>query len=147
MNEGSDVTLVARRSQPRPSELYQTLFLRILLFRIFNRVDTWEYIVRNLGPPVAFHFDYGACDELLATRLRAGTPIYSSAYIMPSGGRRGVPKHRVHLRLLRDMVAYGLPQRVMQTRSLEDAYSCCSVGRRWARSWRFSTPSISTTHR
>ena len=41
---------------------------------------------------------------------------------MPSGGRRGVPKHRVHLRLLRDMVAYGLPQRVMQARSLEDAY-------------------------
>ena len=184
-SDGSAVTTVGRRSQPRPSKLYpilwrfaadrqriylrrlageigpwtddpvlsayrftnafratdrvsqylirlgyadssasdQTLFLRTLLFKIFNRIDTWEYIVRNLGPPVAFHFDYAACDELLATRLRAGTPIYSAAYIMPSGGRRGVPKHRVHLHLLRDMVAYGLPQRVMQARSLEDAYT------------------------
>ena len=41
----------------------QTLFLRTLLFKIFNRIDTWEYIVRNLGPPVAFHFDYAACDR------------------------------------------------------------------------------------
>ena len=185
MNEGSGVTPVARRSQPRPSKLYpvlwrfaaerqhiylrrvageigpwtddpvlseyrftnafraadrvsqylirlayadsfasdQTLFLRVLLFKTFNRIDTWEYIVRNLGPPVALHFDYAACDELLGARLRAGTPIYSAAYIMPSGGRRGVPKHRVHLHLIRDMVAYGLPQRVMQARSLEDAYT------------------------
>ena len=97
--------------------------LRTLLFKIFNGIDTWEYIVRNLGPPVAFHFDYAACDELLGARLRAGTPIYSAAYIMPSGGRRGVPKHCAHLRLIRDMVAYGLPQRVMQARSLEDAYT------------------------
>ena len=87
----------------------QTLFLRTLLFKIFNRIDTWECIVRNLGPPVAFHFDYAACDELLGARLRAGSPIYAAAYIMPSGGRRGVPKHRVHLRLIRDMVTYGVP--------------------------------------
>ena len=184
-NEEPGVTLVRRRSEPRPSKLYpvlwrfaaerqhiylrrlagetapwtddpvlsayrftnafraadrvsqyliriayadffasdQTMFLRTLLFKIFNRIDTWEYIVRNLGPPVAFHFDYAACDELLAARHAAGTPIYSAAYIMPSGGRRGVPKHRVHLHLIRDMVTYGLPQRVMQARSLEDVYT------------------------
>lgn len=101
----------------------QTLFLRTLLFKTFNRIDTWEYIVRDLGPPVACHFDYAACDALLGARLRAGTPIYSAAYIMPSGSRRGVPKHRVHLHLIRDMVAYGLPKRLMKARSLEDAYT------------------------
>ena len=185
MSERSGVTLVARRSQPRPSKLYpilwrfaaerqriylrrvagesgpwtddpvlsayrftnafraadrvsqyliglayadplasdQSLLLRTLLFKIFNRIDTWEHIVRHLGPPVAFHFDYAACDELLDARLRAGTPIYSAAYIMPSGGRRGVPKHQAHLQLLRDMVTYGLAPRLMDTRSLEDAYT------------------------
>ena len=101
----------------------QTLLLRTLLFKIFNRIDTWEHIVRHLGPPVAFHFDYAACDELLRERLGAGVPIYSAAYIMPSGGRRGVPKHSMHLRLLRDMVTYGLAPRLMETKSLEDAYT------------------------
>ncbi len=101
----------------------QTLLLRTLLFKIFNRIDTWEHIVRNLGSPVAFHFDYAACDELLGERLRAGAPIYSAAYIMPSGGRRGVSKHSMHLRLLRDMITYGLAPRLMETKSLEDAYT------------------------
>ena len=100
----------------------QTLFLRTLLFKIFNRIETWEHIVENLGPPVAFRFDYDACADLLSARLRAGIPVYSAAYIMPSGGRRGGPKHRMHLRLIRDMVTYGLPQRLMQTESLADAY-------------------------
>ena len=101
----------------------ETLFLRTLLFKTFNRIDTWEYIVQALGPPVAFRFDYDACDELLSARLRTGTPIYSAAYIMPPGACRGVPKHRVHLHLIRDMITYGLPRRIMQARSLEDAYT------------------------
>ena len=42
---------------------------------------------------------------------------------MPSGGRPGVPKHRSHLRLLRDMVADGLPAKLGRTRSLKDAYT------------------------
>ena len=114
-----------RMAHEDPFASDETLFLRTLLFKIFNRIDTWEHIVDRLGPPVAFRFDYDACADLLSDRLRAGTPVYSAAYIMPSGGRRsghGGPKHRMHLHLLRDMVTYGLPQRLMQTKSLGDAY-------------------------
>ena len=99
-----------------------TLFLRTILFKIFNRIDTWDDIVRKLGPPVAHRFDYAACDDLLAFR-RTRAPIYSAAYIMPSGGRSGTPKHRMHLRLIRDMVADDLPAKLAGTRSLRDAYT------------------------
>ena len=101
----------------------QTLILRTLLFKIFNRIDTWEHIVRNLGPPVAFQFDYAACDALLADRLDAGIPIYSAAYIMPSGGRPRVRKHRAHLRLIRNMVTYRFPAALVRTRSLAEVYA------------------------
>ena len=114
-----------RMAHEDPFASDETLFLRTLLFKIFNRIDTWEHIVDRLGPPVAFRFDYDACADLLSDRLRAGTPVYSAAYIMPSGGKRtgrGGPKHRMHLHLVRDMVTYGLPQRLTQTKSLEDAY-------------------------
>ena len=100
----------------------QTLFLRTLLFKTFNRIDTWEHIVNNLGPPSVPHFNYEACAALLSARLRAGTPVYSAAYIMPPGGRPGGPKHRMHLHLIRNMVTYGLAQQLRQTQSLEDAY-------------------------
>lgn len=99
-----------------------TLFLRTILFKIFNRIDTWEEIVKKLGAPVAGRFDYAECDALLAARRRAGVPIYSAAYIMPSGGRSGGPKHRMHLRLIRDMITDRLPARLGRTRSLEEAY-------------------------
>lgn len=98
-----------------------TVFLRTILFKIFNRIDTWSTIVKNLGLPTARHFDYTACDELLARR-RTKVPVYSAAYIMPSGGQAGVPKHRMHLHLLRDMINDRLPARLRQTRSLRDAY-------------------------
>ena len=99
----------------------ETVFLRTLLFKIFNRIDTWTAIVEKLGPPTAPHFNYEACDDLLACR-RTRVPIYSAAYIMPSGGQSGVPKHRMHLRLLKEMIEGGLPAKLKQTKSLRDAY-------------------------
>ena len=99
-----------------------TLFLRTLLFKIFNRIDTWESIVRAIGPPTADSFDHRACDALLAARRQAGRRIYSAAYIMPSGGNSGAPKHTMHLRLLRRMLDERLPAKLRRSRSLKDAY-------------------------
>ena len=98
-----------------------TLFLRTILFKIFNRIDTWQAILDHFGLPVADRFDYAACDHLLTLR-RNRVPIYSAAYIMPSGGRSGIPKHRMHLRLIREMLTDGLPARLERTRSLREAY-------------------------
>lgn len=99
-----------------------TLFLRTLLFKIFNRIDTWESIVRAIGPPAADSFNDRACDALLTARRQAGRRIYSAAYIMPSGGDSGSPKHTMHLRLLRRMLDERLPAKLRRSRSLEDAY-------------------------
>lgn len=94
-------------SDPDASE--DTLFLRTLLFKIFNKIDTWKRIVGNLGMPVASEFDYEACGNLLDNCRRDGISIYSGAYIMPSGGRSGAPKHRMHLNLIRRMLDDDLP--------------------------------------
>ncbi len=99
-----------------------TLFLRTLLFKIFNRIDTWESIVRAIGPPTADSFDHRACEALLTERRRAGGRIYSAAYIMPTGGDSGSPKHTMHLRLLRRMLDERLPAKLRRSRSLKDAY-------------------------
>lgn len=98
-----------------------TLFLRTILFKVFNRIDTWQALVQSLGLPVAERFDYVACDDFL-TRRRNTAPIYSAAYIMPSGPGSRIPKHRMHLRLIRDMLADGLPAKLEETRSLRHAY-------------------------
>ena len=81
-----------------------TLLLRTLLFKVFNKVDTWKAIVNSLGIPVASEFSYSSCENVLDDLRRNGRSLYSAAYIMPSGGRTGTPKHRMHLQLIRRMV-------------------------------------------
>lgn len=99
-----------------------TIVLRTLLFKIFNKVQTWEAIVDELGLPVAGEFDFEACEALLG-RLRAERKaIYSSAYIMPSGGKTGGSKHAMHLALLKRMLNEDLPAKLAATESLSEAY-------------------------
>ena len=98
-----------------------TLFLCTLLFKVFNRIDTWKAIVSQLGLPSASNFDYDACDRVLS-RLRATRPIYSAAYIMPSGKGKGLPKHRMHLHLIRQMLQDGVPRQLQSSATLSEAY-------------------------
>ena len=100
-----------------------TLFLRTILFKIFNKIDTWESIVSNVGLPMADQFDYSRCDDLLTKRQLTRKTIYSAAYIMPPGRNSDAPKHRMHLRLVRRMLADWLPTKLRHTTSLKDAYA------------------------
>ena len=100
----------------------ETLFLAVLLFKVFNRIDTWEAIVSEFGLPNAGTFDYDACDRALSN-LRTRRPIYSAAYIMPSGKTKGTPKHRMHLGLIRQMIEDNVPQKLQESKRLEDAYN------------------------
>ena len=98
-----------------------TLFLRTILFKIFNRIDTWEAVTGKLGEPVAENFDAVAWKVALTARRR-GHAIYSGAYIMPSGGSGGMPKHVMHLDLVARMLNEEVPAQLATTPSLAEAY-------------------------
>jgi thymidylate kinase len=100
------------------------LFFRILLFKFFNRIETWQRLVAALGEPSAKTFVVSTYDKVLTTILESGDPIYSGAYIMPSGGARWgeARKHRMHLRLLDQMLSEGLPERVLAAPAMRDAF-------------------------
>ncbi len=100
----------------------QEVVFRTLLFKFFNRIETWERLCAKLGPPSWRDFDVerfaGVLDEMMA----AGERVYSAAYIMPSPafGRRR--KHRNHLLLLEHMMKDGVASRVTQARSLREVF-------------------------
>ena len=100
----------------------ETLVLAVLLFKVFNRIDTWKALVSEFGFPNADTFDYGACDRLLS-HLRTRQPIYSAAYIMPSGKTKGMPKHRMHLGLIQQMIKDDVPRNLQESKRLVDAYN------------------------
>ena len=77
------------------------ILFRILLFKIFNKIETWEYLIKRLGDIRFESFNYKYYDQLLNERMAKGNTIYSSAYMMPSATKfKQQKKHSNHLLLL-----------------------------------------------
>ena len=57
-----------------------TIF-RILLFKIFNRIDTWEYIDKRMGTITFDNFNQNEISILLEERIKK-QPIFNAAYLM-----------------------------------------------------------------
>jgi hypothetical protein len=100
------------------------VFFRVLLFKIFNRIQTWERLVAAVGEVRHSTYHFEQYEVVLSKAIEGGEPIYSGAYIMPSGGRTSgeFRKHRMHLRLLERMVAEALPERIAEARRMADAF-------------------------
>jgi hypothetical protein len=100
------------------------VFFRILLFKLFNKIETWKLLERALGPITFEGYRFAVYDEVLAGAMRTGQRIYSAAYIMPPGNRAfgRSAKHQNHLLLLERMMADRLPERLAQTRTMQEAF-------------------------
>lgn len=100
------------------------VFFRILLFKLFNKIATWELLERSFGPITFEGYRFAPFDEVLSGAMRDGRRIYSAAYIMPPGssafGRSA--KHQNHLLLLERMMEDRLPERLAQTRSMQEGF-------------------------
>jgi hypothetical protein len=97
---------------------------RVLLFKLFNKIETWQLLERTHGELTAGSFDVSLFDRTLTAATDAGASIYSGAYIMPSGPAsiRQSKKHRMHLQLLATLMREDLAGRLLATQSMEDAY-------------------------
>jgi hypothetical protein len=100
----------------------ETLFFRILLFKIFNKIETWELLVGALGDLFWSSDIIRAISEVLNQSLSRGERIYSAAYIMPSGGGKYSRKHEAHLMLLQKMMEERLYAQIEDSLSMEEAF-------------------------
>ena len=96
--------------------------LRVLLFKVFNRIDTWRYLEENVGPITAGSFNAAHLARLLDIRLAAGNRLYSAAYIMPSPKLGADRKHENHLRLLAQLLSDGTIDKLVDASSLQELY-------------------------
>lgn len=100
---------------------------RVLLFKLFNKIETWEHLERRFGPLTYDAFDPHAFATALEELRSARKPIYSGAYIMPpvstGSGTAGAAKHAGHLLLLKRMMEDALPDRLGEAGSLQSVYA------------------------
>ncbi len=107
----------AHRSQA-PVEV----FFRTILFKLFNRVETWRMIEERLGPISWQATDLDAVAGELDLAFARGARLYSAAYIMPAPRLGAVRKHTNHLMLMRSMMEDGLAGRIASAASLCDMF-------------------------
>lgn len=112
-----DVQYREDRSQ-EPREL----FFRTLLFKIFNRIDTWRALERALGPLSWAMTDLHEVARVLDELMARGERLYSAAYIMPSPSMGHTRKHANHLALIKRMMDDRLAERVRQAPHLRSVY-------------------------
>ena len=105
------------------SRAAEEVFFRTMVFKLFNRIDTWELLSSELGWPTWKEYRFEAYDRALTEAMVRGERIYSAAYIMPPARRWGeARKHRNHLRLVEAMIGAGVPQRLATADSMRDAF-------------------------
>jgi hypothetical protein len=95
------------------------IVFRTLVFKLFNRIETWERLVDELGDIRWKDFSFAQAERVL-DRLRAsGATVYSAAYIMPSPAFGAVRKHANHLRLVEHMMEDGVASKIADATTLE----------------------------
>ena len=109
------------------SDPHETVF-RILLFKWFNRIDTWEFMTQRLGPLRLDSFNPAVAERTLTEARVSGRRIYSAAYIVPPVPGEPAPKHAGHLALTMRMLDAGITDAIIAAGSLEGVY-------RWLRAW------------
>lgn len=100
------------------------LFFRVMLFKLFNKIETWELLEHTLGPILLERYRYDAYEHVLAGAMGRGAPVYSAAYIMASGHTIfGVErKHQAHLKLIELMLEDSVPDRLADTKSMRGGF-------------------------
>lgn len=103
----------------------EEIFFRTILFKLFNKIDTWKLLEHHLGGITYKAYDFKAYDAVLSKTIDEGDTIYSAAYIMPSGSKAfgTTRKHRSHLKLLEQMMDDEVPLRIAECRTMLDAFT------------------------
>lgn len=103
------------------SDKPEDVVFRVLLFKLFNKVSTWETLVAQVGEPSWTNFDFDSYADGLDRAAEHG-PIYSAAYVIPPPRLFEASKRRNHLRLLEALMNDGFAELVDATDSLGEVY-------------------------
>jgi hypothetical protein len=114
--------LIRHVSYTGPQAPEEVVF-RTLLFKVFNRISTWELLTHELGgTPSWTSYQFDHYDHILSAAFARGQRLYSPAYVVPPPNLGEARKHSNHFRLLEIMMASEITGRITSAGSLRLAF-------------------------
>lgn len=106
-----------------PNSPKEILF-RILLFKLFNKIETWELLTSKIGTLTYESYNFEQYDKILTRAMLDGKRIYSAAYIMPSGGSffGYERKHTNHLKLIEYIIENNTLEKLTSCKTMQGAF-------------------------
>jgi hypothetical protein len=99
-------------------------FFRIIFFKLFNKIETWELLEKEFGDINYNNYNYDTYNSFLNDLLANKKSIYSAAYIMAPG--KLLPelnrKHSNHLKLLEMMIKDKVHERITKVKRFQEVY-------------------------
>jgi hypothetical protein len=108
-------------------ELYtpEDVILRVLVFKIFNKIETWEYLCKEYGDITMNHFDVDRISYLLSLR-RNIFPVFNNAYMMTGSDKKYEYlkfKHEKWLTMVKkEFIGEGVINKVLKAKTLEEIF-------------------------
>ncbi|KEP55689.1 hypothetical protein V565_001450 [Rhizoctonia solani 123E] len=106
---------------------HQELFFRTVLFRLFNRISTYEYLERRCGPLTIANFNIPRWSAALTKLQSQGNSLYTGAYQInwPNFGAETAnkPSHEKHFILIKHMLDDGIPGKIRGYARLQDVFN------------------------
>jgi hypothetical protein len=113
----------------------EDILLRILVFKIFNKPETWEYIEDSVGLISVNNFDLSKINNALL-ELKCVQPIFNNAYMMT--GTHSLYnhlnfKHEKWLEMVKkEMIGQSVLKKIINSKSLSEVYdllrNCSFIG-------------------
>ena len=102
----------------------EEVFFRIILFKVFNKIQTWELLQDKLGQISYKEYDRETYASILSSAMERNVRIYSSAYIMPTRTREytSSSKHINYLMILETMMRDNLPSKICEAKSMQHVF-------------------------
>lgn len=113
----------------------EDMLLRILVFKIFNKIETWDYLEKSYGDICIEHFEVEEICRLLSNRQKS-YPIFNNAYMMTGCHQRYdyLPsKHAKWLQMVKDeFIGQRVVNKILKAGSMETVFNlmeqCSFVG-------------------
>ncbi len=104
---------------------FEEVFFRTILFKTFNKIDTWILLKNELGDLSSKNFDFKQLSSVLMQASTRKETIYSGAYIMTSG--KSIfgyeKKFQNHLKVIELMLKEKVAQKILHSTTLENVFN------------------------